>query len=106
MSGKHSHMNPLELRKQFLIAESEINRVQLVADLTAIKTNVRAFTDCAKPFRLIASFAKPLLAVFHRDKPVEAEAKPSLLQTVLKSAGLISTIWMAFRPRSCEEKDK
>ena len=33
MSGKNPRMNPLESRKQLLIAESELNRAQLVQEL-------------------------------------------------------------------------
>jgi len=33
MFGKNPHMTPLELRKQLLIAESELNRVQLAEDI-------------------------------------------------------------------------
>jgi hypothetical protein len=37
------------------------------------------------------------LASFRRHKSALAKQKPSWLQTILKGAGLISTIWQAFR---------
>jgi hypothetical protein len=40
-------MNPLESRKQLLIAESELNRAQLVVDLAALTDGVRTLADRA-----------------------------------------------------------
>jgi hypothetical protein len=95
-------MNPLELRKELLIAESELNRAQLAGDMAALTAEVRTLTDRAKSFGSIASSAAVLvaaLAAFKRGKPVDADAKPSWLKTILKGAGLISTLWLAFRSK-------
>ncbi len=103
MFGKKSRINPLEARKQILIAESELNRAQLVGDLAALKADVCSLTDSAKSFGAIASSAAVLvagLAGFRRGKPEDAAAKPSWPQTILKGAGLLSNLWLAFRSRS------
>jgi hypothetical protein len=95
-------MNPLELRKELLIAESELNRAQLAGDMAALTAEVRTLTDRAKSFGSIASSAAVLvaaLAAFKRGKSVDADAKPSWLKTILKGAGLISTLWLAFRSK-------
>ena len=47
-------MNPLESRKQLLIAESELNRAQMAGDMAALTAGVRTFTDRAKSFGSIA----------------------------------------------------
>jgi hypothetical protein len=102
MFGKKSHVSPLESRKQLLVAESELNRAQLAGEMSALMAGVRTLTDRAKSSGSIASSAAVLvagLAAFRRGKPVNAEAKPSWLQTLLKGAGLISTLWLAFRSR-------
>ena len=102
-------MNPLESRKQILIAESELNRALLVADLTELTAEVRTLTDRAKSFSGIASSAAVLvagLAAFRRGKSADAEAKPSWPQTILKGAGLISTLWLAFRSKGHKQKDE
>jgi len=102
-------MNPLESRKQLLIAESELNRAQLAGDLAALTAGVRTLTDRAKSFSAIASSAAVLvagLAAFRRGKPAAAAANPSWLQTILKGAGLISTLWLAFRSRGRDQQDK
>ena len=93
-------MNPLESRKQLLIAESELNRAQLAGDVAALTAELRALRDRANSFGSIASSAAVLvtgLAAFRRGKPVGAGAKPSWLRTILKGAGLFSTFWLAFR---------
>ena len=103
-------MSRLESRKQLLIAESELNRAQLGGDLDALTAGVRTLTDNAKSFGAIASSAAVLvagLATFRRgNKPVDAGGKTSRLQTILKSAGWISTVWLAFRSRGSDQKDK
>lgn len=109
MFGKDSRMTPLESRKQLLIAESELNRAELVGDLAALKTGVRTLTDRAKSFGSIASSAAVLvagLAAFRRAKSAPADANPSWLQTIFKGAGLISTLWLAFRSQGRHQKDE
>jgi len=93
-------MNPLESRKQLLIAESELNRAQLVQEWQAMGDGVRSIADRARTISSIASTAASLiagLASFRRKKFAPAEQKPSWLQTFLKGAGLISIVWQAFR---------
>ena len=102
MFGKNPRLNPLESRKQLLIAESELNRVQLVQEWQAMGDGVRSIADRARTISSIASTAASLivsLASFRRKKVAPAEQKPSWLQTFLKGAGLIATIWQAFRPQ-------
>ena len=109
MSGKNPRMNPLESRKQLLIAESELNRTQLVGEMAGLTAGVRTLTDRAHSLGLIASSAALLvagLAAFRRGKSGSAEVKPPWLQTMLKRAGMISTLWLKFRPQGREPKDK
>ena len=105
MSGKNPRLNPLESRKQILIAESELNRAQLAGELAALAAGVRAFTARAKSFGSMASSAALLvagLAAFRRGKSADTVEKPSRRQTLLKGAGLISTLWLAFRSRGSD----
>ncbi len=100
-------MNPLESRKQLLIAESELNRAQLGEDLAALAAGVRALTDRAKSFGSIVSSTALLvaaLAAFRRGKLVDADAKPSWLRTILKGAGMVSTFWLAFRAKGHDQE--
>ena len=103
-------MNPLESRKQLLIAESELNRVQLAQEWGAMTAGVRTLADRVKTCGSIASSAALLVAGLtafrHGKKCVDADVKPSWLQTILKGAGLISTFWLAFRAKGHDQEKK
>jgi len=104
MFGNNPRVNPLAARKQLLVAESELNRAQLVQEWSAMTVGVRTLTGRVKSFGSIASAAALLvagLAAFQRGKSVDADAKPFWLRTVLKGAGMVSSLWLAFRSRSC-----
>ena len=100
-------MNRLESRKQLLIAESELNREQVVDDLAAMTAGVHALTDRAKTFSSIASATALLaagVAAFRRGRSPAAVTNPTWLHPLLKGAGLVSTLWLAFRARRRESK--
>ena len=102
-------MNPLDSRKQMLIAESELNRAQLVQEWQTMADGVHTLTDRAKSFGSIASSAAVLvtgLAAFRRCKSAATDVKPSWPQTILKGASLISNLWLAFRSPRREQNDK
>src|ERR1041385_2771553 len=95
MFGKKSHVSPLELRKQLLLAESNLNREQLTQDMTELRTGIRTFADRAKSFGSVVSSAALLIAglsALKRRNAVESDVKPSWLQTILKGVGMISTL--------------
>jgi len=103
MSGKHPHLNPLALRKELLIAESEINRVQLIGDVAVMATAVNTLATRALSFSSIFTSAMALLSGI--GKPAETPVKSSWLQTILKSVGLISTLWVALGPKAKRRGD-
>ncbi len=94
-------MNPLALRKQMLVTESELNRINLIGEAAELKVSVQLLTARARFFCSIISSIGGLVAGLTR--PAETTTKPSWLQTVLKGVGLISTLWTAFRPPNPEE---
>jgi hypothetical protein len=102
-------MNSLESRKQLLLAESELNRAQLADELAALSAGVHTVTNRAKSFSSMASAAAVLvagLAAFRRSKFSRPGEKPSWWQTILKSAGMVSTLWLAFRAKGHDQQDK
>jgi len=102
MFGKNTRVSPLELRKQLLIAESEINRVRMLEEWQGITEGIRSVTDRAKSVSSLTSAAALLAAgvcAFWRKKVLPASAKTSWLQTALKGAKLAGSIWLAFRAR-------
>jgi hypothetical protein len=93
-------MNPLASRKQLLIAESELNRAQLVQEWQTMADEVHSLTSQVRTISSIASAAVSLvagLASCRRKASTPAAEKPSWLRTILKGAGLVSTFWQAFR---------
>jgi hypothetical protein len=102
-------MNPLESRKRLLVAESEINRAQMARELGVFTANVSALADRTRSFGLIASTVAVVVAgwgALRRGKSVEAAPKSSWLRTVLKGAGLVSTLLLAFRSQERSRGDK
>lgn len=100
MFGRSPRLNPLMLRKQLLLAESDLNRAQLVGDMAELKTDLRTLTERGKSFSSLATSAAALvagLAAFQSGKASDTGAKPSWIRSALKGAGLISTVWLAFR---------
>ena len=102
MSGKEPPLSPLELRKRLLIAESEINRVQLQQEWETMTEGIRGLADRAKAISSYASVVAAFvagLAAFRRSPAPAAEAKRSWVRTLLKSLRVAASIWLAFRAR-------
>ena len=101
-------MNALASRKKLLVAESELNRAQLVQEWQAIADIAHALKDRAKTIGTLASAAILVtgLTGFGHRKTAPAAEKSSWLQTVLKGAGLVFTLWQAFRSQRHEQKEK
>ena len=109
MFGNNPRVNPFESRKQLLISESELNRAQLVREWDALAVGVRTFSGRVKSFGSLASSASLLvagLAAFRRVKSGRTGVKLSWLQTILKGAGIVFTLWPAFRSQGRRQSDK
>ena len=102
-------MNPTQSRKQLLIAESELNRAQLVQDWKLMADAVHMLADEAHTVRSIASAAASLvtgLASFRRKKSTPAAAKSSWWQTVLTGVRAASTLWLGFSANERAQETK
>ena len=109
MFGRNPRVNPLESRRQLLVAESDLNRAQLVQEWVAMTAGVRTLTGRVKTYGSLASSVALLvagLAAFRRGKSGDAGVKPSRWQTLLKGAGLVSTLWLAFRAKGHDQENK
>ena len=107
MFGKASHVSPLELRKQLLIAESELNRAQLFREWQTMAHGVHDLAHRVKTIAVWASAAALLMAgvtAWRRGAPVPGAAKLSWFQKMLNGARLASTLWLAFRGRGQKEE--
>jgi len=95
-------MNPLEVRKRLLIAESELNRAHITRDIATLAAGVRQFRDQAGAVGSIVSSSVKVvagLAALRRGRSAETGPKRSWLKIFFKSAGLISILWRELRPR-------
>ena len=98
-------MNPLESRKKLLLAESELNRAQLVQEWHTLAGDVHALTESAKTIGFIASAAASLvagLATLRQKKSAPIVKKTSWLQTILRGAELAGSLWIKFRSQHDE----
>ncbi len=109
MFGTSPRLNQLEARKKLLIAESELNRAQLIDDVTALREDVGALAQRAKLVTSIAAAAAALVTgvvAVRRRKPADAaNPKPSWLQGALKGASLVSNLWHSFRSNGNDQKE-
>jgi hypothetical protein len=112
MPGQNPHLTPLELQKQLLIAESELNRDQMIRDLNgfaveahSLAEQARSMGAIAKSFGGIASTVAAVMAGLSafrrggRGSPGGVVARPSWLQLLLKNAGALSSLWLTLRPK-------
>ena len=101
-------MNALKTQKQLLIAESDLNRAAMREEVAALTTGVRAVTARAKSFGSIASAGTVLIAgltALRRGGGTGVRApRLSWVQRILKNAGLVSTLWLAFRSQRRDAK--
>ncbi len=102
MFTERSRMSPLDSRKEFLLAESELNRAQLLDDWHVMSGGVHRLTARAKSVSSLASVGAMLLAAvtaFRHGRASQNGAKSSWLQTALKGAKVAGSLWLAIRAR-------
>lgn len=100
-------VNPLELRKQLLIAESELNRVLLLRECRTTADKIGSVAERVQSVSSLASAAAALVAgmsAFRCDKSVPSGAKPSWLQSALKAAQMAGSLWLEFHARGRDEQ--
>jgi len=94
-------MNPLAVRKQLLLAESELNRAELAEDWRSLADEVRSIADQARTIRFLASATASLIAnltAFRRAKSAPANERPSWWKLLLRGAKLAGSLWPQFCP--------
>ena len=91
-------MSPLASWKQLRVAESGLNRAQLVRECRLMADDVSAFLQQVKSLRTIVSALVSLISRFKTPKPAPAGEKSSWRQTLLKGAQTAGSLWSQFRP--------
>ena len=94
-------MKKVSLRKQLLIAESELNRAQLVEDWQDLARDAQVLADRAGTIHSLATAGISLLAGLASLQRKKAEAaapgKKSWWPTFLKGVQAASSLWQQFR---------
>jgi hypothetical protein len=103
MPRKPSVVSLLKLRKELLIAESELNRAQLINEWTAASEWHRSLAAGAKTAGSIASAAAWIVTAvraFRRKREPKEGVDSSWVQPLVRGAGVISSLWKTFRSDS------
>lgn len=109
MPRKLPRISPLQMRKDLLIAESELNRAQLVEEWEAATEWHRTLSAGAKTVGSLASTAALLISgvrAFRRKRDAQNGKAISWLQPLIKGAGLIASLCGKFRSRGNGQTDK
>jgi len=109
MFRRNPCVSSLQLRKELLIAESELNRPQLIEEWQAVAGGVRLLGARAKSFSLFASTAALLMTGVSKLRGGTAATNgttTSWLDRALKVANVAGSIWMGLRWQKRAHKDK
>lgn len=93
-------MKNLSSRKQFLIAENNLSRDLLTEEFISLRSGFHQITGRADSFKAFASSAALVLtglAAFQRGRNKNLTVKSSWINSLVKGAGLASTVWLAFQ---------
>jgi hypothetical protein len=85
----------LPLRKVLLVAESELNRAQLLGDWRAMTAGLKS----AGAFASAAGLLMAGWAAFRRERASARKAKASWWEMAIKGAEMAGSAWMSFRAR-------
>jgi len=99
MFGDASRLNPLQSRKQLLIAESELNRAQLIYELKSMSGEVRLLTkQFGKASSLVSAAVTLLVGLVscRRNRLEPARETFSWWPALLNGAGLVGSFWSKF----------
>jgi hypothetical protein len=105
MFGKKTYLRTLESRKQALLAESEVNRIELLKDFDELKTEANRIKRQLRAAGSIASSAAILTAVAammrrrqpESSKPDNHNAKPSWVNAALNGAQVGASLFFKLR---------
>lgn len=103
MFGKKSYLKTLETRKQEILAQSEVNRIELLneweivkADLERVKKNVRAAGSIASSAVVVAAVAS-LFRRKHEPATTENHTRAPWITAALKGAQAGASLFLKIR---------
>lgn len=108
MSGKKSRLRHLDIQRQILLAESELNRIHLLQDLERLQTEWRQISGMVKAAASVTSsvakagalvlFVRRLLRGLKSSADTET-ARNSLVTKLFKGITAGISFWETLRPR-------
>jgi hypothetical protein len=103
MSGKKNRLTPLEVRKQMLLAESELNRVQLIHEWNGLKNEIHHLMRPLRTVGAVASSVAKAGAAFSLLRRLwsrgESKEKKSWVSMLLDGAKTGASLWLMLRSR-------
>jgi hypothetical protein len=103
MSEKKNCLTPLEVRKQILLAESELNRVQFIHEWNDMKNELHRLTEPLRTVRMVASSVARAGATFSLLRRLwsrgESKEKKSWVSMLLDGAKTGASLWLMLRSR-------
>ena len=92
-------MNPLESRKQMLIMESELNRVQLLKELDEIKVETQRLAEQMHVLSSLASNVSSIFEMIFKAQRAFAGTREKFprIFSIFKSAKAGASLWSAIR---------
>lgn len=102
MSGEKSNLTSLESRKQLLLLESELNRVQLLEDLNGLRGEIKRLKNQVCGIGSLASAAAMFFSTFSIFRRTLEEREnqadnSSWISRLLKGIETGATLWSALR---------
>jgi hypothetical protein len=100
MPRKMPRINHLAIRKELLIAESEINRANVMEELATMKSGVHTLAGRVKTVSALASAAGVLIAgfaAFKRSRSAASDPGHSWLRTAVNGVRMAGSLWFALR---------
>ena len=105
MFGAMPVVNALESRKRLLVAESELNRAELLQGWRTLSGEVCGVVERAWSLASSARCGLAGLAAFTSDRSAPASSKSSWFHKAIAGVRLASMIWLALRARSRRKKE-
>ncbi len=99
MFGKETHLTPLESRKQMLVLESELNRVQLLKELDELKVETQRLADQMRVLGSLATNVSSALELVFKVQQAFSTTKEKFPKFfgILKGARAGASLWSAIR---------
>jgi hypothetical protein len=101
-----AHLNTLATQKELLLAESELNREELLKDLHILQAEIKKVKHRVHTAGSVASYAALLAAAValfrHEARPTETETQPkvSWLSSAINGASLFFKIKSSLRDKT------